>query len=117
MKQVNPILIKFFHRSAVLKLPRKLREIYQFVESKEEHLEEISINEEQFMNLMIGRSPLKEAADQFSLELSAVKEIMDEAQDEIDRLIKAKCNHMKWIDYTNKMKNLDNSKRFYIFRS
>ncbi|MBM4763151.1 hypothetical protein [Bacillus sp. B15-48] len=104
MKPINPILIEFFHRSAVLNLPDKMREIYQFIETKENQLEEISSNEKQFINLMIDNSPFKAAAEHFSLDISSIKQVMDEAQVEIDRLIDERCNRVKWIDCTDSLK-------------
>lgn len=105
MKLVHPIVMEFFHRSAISNLPHPLREIYLFIESKESHLEEIASTEQQFIHLMIERSPLKEAAEQFSLNISTVKELMDKAQAEIDRAIYERCAQVKWIDCMNKQKN------------
>jgi hypothetical protein len=93
MNPINPILIEFLHRSAVSKLSDQKRKIYQFIESKENQLEEISLNEKQFIQLMRERSPYKAAAD-----------VMDEAQTEIDRVINERCNRIKWIDYTDRMR-------------
>ena len=80
MNPINPILFEFLHRSAVLKLSDQKRKIYQFIESKENQLEEISLNEKQFIQLMSERSPYKAAADHFSLDISSIKDVMDEAQ-------------------------------------
>jgi len=49
-----------------------LREIYQFIESKETQLEEMASTEQQFIQLMINQSPFKEAAEQFSLSISTI---------------------------------------------
>ena len=105
MNPINPILIEFLHRSAVSKLSDQKREIYQFIESKENQLEEISLNEKQFIQLMSERSPYKAAADHFSLDISSIKDVMDEAQAEIDRTINERCNRIKWIDCTDMMRN------------
>lgn len=100
---MNPILLGFFQRNAVLKLPDRKREIYQFIESKENQLEEIAINEEHFIQILCEMSPFKAAADHFLLDISYIKELMDEAQAEIDRVIDERCNRMRWIDCTDMM--------------
>ncbi|NRK74475.1 hypothetical protein F3B05_26085, partial [Salmonella enterica subsp. enterica serovar Typhi] len=51
MNSVNPVVVQFFYRSAIANLPEKKREIYQYIESKEVELEEMAINEKQFMEL------------------------------------------------------------------
>ena len=104
MKTINPFLIEFLYRSAVSKLSTKKREIYQFIESKENQLEEISSNEKQFIQLMSEESPYKAAADHFSLDISSIKEVMEDAQAEIEQVINERCNRMKWIDCTDRMK-------------
>lgn len=71
---------------------------------KRKQLEEASVTEEQFLSLLIAHSPLKEAERQFSLELSMIKKIVDEAQAEIDRVVKARCERMSWFDVTDKLK-------------
>jgi uncharacterized coiled-coil DUF342 family protein len=110
MNSINPILIKFLYRSAVSKLSDQKREIYQFIESKENQLEEISFNEKQFIQLMSERSPYKAAADHFSLDITSIKEVMDEAHAEIDQVIKERCNRIKWIDCSDTMRNKQGSK-------
>ena len=105
MKPINPILIELFYRSAISKLSDDKREIYQFIESKEKQLEEISFNEKQFILLMSERPPYKAAADHFSLDITSIKKVMDEAHAEIDQVIKERCNRMKWIDCTDTMRN------------
>jgi hypothetical protein len=102
---MNPILRGFLHRSAVLKLADRKREIYQFIESKENQLEEIAINEEQFIQLLCEKSPFKAAADHFSLHISYIKSLIDEAQAEIDQAIDERCNRMEWIDCTEMMRH------------
>jgi len=104
MKQVHPIVMEFFHRSAVANLPHPLREIYQFIENKESQLEEMASTEQQFIHLMIERSPLKEAAEQFSLKNSTIKELIEKAQAEINCVIYERCAQVRWIDCTNKQK-------------
>ena len=101
---MNPILIEFLHRSAVSKLANDKREIYQFIENKENQLEDISVNEKQFMQLMIEQSPYKAAAEYFSLDISSIKAVMDEAQAEVDRMINERCKHIRWIDCTDMMR-------------
>ena len=118
MNSVNPVLVQFFYRSAIANLPEKKREIYQYIESKEVELEEMAINEKQFMELMVGKSPFKEASDYFSLSMSAITEIMDEAQAEIDLLIMERINRMRWIDYTKSDRRLQkNKKGVFVFVS
>lgn len=104
MSSMNPILLEFLHRSAVSKLADDKREIYQFIESKENQLEDISVNEQQFMQLMVEQFPYKAAAEHFSLDLSMVKAVMDEAQAEINRMIDERCKHIRWIDCTDKIR-------------
>ncbi|KAB2333305.1 hypothetical protein F7731_15720 [Cytobacillus depressus] len=104
IEPINPILFEFFHRYAVSNLSDKKREIYQFIENKENQLEIISLNEKEFIQLMSENSPYKAAADYFSLDILSIKNVMDEAQDDIDRVINEKCNRMKWIDCTEKMR-------------
>lgn len=84
-----------------------MREIYQFIESKETQLEEMASTEQQFIQLMINQSPFKEAAEQFSLSISTIKEIMDKAQAEIDRVVNERCTQVKWIESTNRQKKQD----------
>ncbi|WP_251528116.1 hypothetical protein [Metabacillus litoralis] len=105
MKPINPIIIEFLHRSAVSKLSDQKREIYQFIESKENQLEEISFNEKQFIQLMSERSPYKAAATHFSLDILSIKDVMDKAQAEIDWTINERCSRIKWIDCTDMMRN------------
>lgn len=105
VSNMNPILIEFLHRSAVSKLSDQKREIYQFIESKENQLEEIAFDEKQFIQLMSERSPYKAAADHFLLDISSIKDVMDEAQAEIDRTINERFNRIKWIDCTDMMRN------------
>lgn len=100
MNSGNPVLVQFFYRSAIANLPEKKREIYQYIESKEVELEKIAVNEKQFMELMVEKSPFKEASEYFSLSMPAIKEIMDEAQAEIDLMIMARINRMRWINYS-----------------
>ncbi|WP_413301067.1 hypothetical protein AA0X95_20365 [Bacillus sp. 1P10SD] len=111
---MNPILWGFLHRSAVLKLPDLKREIYQFIESKENQLEEISINEEQFIQLLCEKSPFKAASDHFSLHISYIKDLMDEAQVEIDQVIEERSNRMKWIDCTEMMRYVKGRKDYQL---
>ncbi|HEO8419240.1 hypothetical protein [Niallia sp. FSL W8-0635] len=113
MNSVNPVLVPFFYQSAIANLPEKKREIYQYIQSKEVELEKIAVNEKQFMELMVEKSPFKEASEYFSLSMPAIKEIMDEAQAEIDLMIMTTINRMRWINYAktdrkarkNKIKN------------
>lgn len=117
---MNPILIEFFHRYAVSNLSEKKREIYQFVESIENQMEVISENEREFIQLMSEYSPYKAAADHFSLDILYIKNVMDEAQAEIDRVIHERCHRMKWIDCTEMMRNKQGKKAnqwFFIFVS
>ncbi|WP_152681105.1 hypothetical protein [Neobacillus vireti] len=110
INSINPILMEFLHRSAVAKLPNQIREVYQFIESKENQLEEISFNETQFIHLMNERSPYKAAADHFSINISSIKDIMDDAQAKIDRVIKDRCDRIKWIDYTDTIRSKQGNK-------
>ncbi|MBO0997489.1 hypothetical protein IOC57_06965 [Bacillus sp. SD075] len=102
MEQFNPILMEFLLRSAIKKLPDIQREVYQYIESMEYRLEDTAVDEKQFLQLMIANSPFKAAADHFSLPISTIKKIMDEAQLEIDTSIDERCKRIKWIDYTDK---------------
>ncbi|UTI41323.1 hypothetical protein [Niallia sp. RD1] len=119
MNSVNPILVPFFYRSAIANLPERKREIYQYIESKEAELEKIAANEKQFMELMVEKSPFKEAADHFSLTMSTIKEIMDEAQAEIDLMIMARINRMRWINYSKTERKFQKRKNkkwtFFLF--
>ncbi|MDW7615175.1 hypothetical protein SC499_10675 [Peribacillus simplex] len=118
MERINPILMEFLLRSVIKKLPDIHREVYQYIESMEYQLEEVSVDEKQFLQLMIEKSPFKAAADHFSLHISTIKEIMDEAQMEIDKSIDERCNRIKWIDYTDKLKQSDKTtQRAFIFLS
>lgn len=119
MKEVNPILMEFFHRSAVSNLPQKTKEVFQFIEEKEEQLERASVTEEQFLTLLIANSPFKEAEKQFSLDISTIKKMVDEAQAEIERVIKIKCERMRWLDVTNRLStnrtNKNDLQRIFLF--
>ncbi|MGG4264732.1 hypothetical protein [Peribacillus simplex] len=118
MERINPILMEFLLRSVIKKLPDLSREVYQYIESMEYQLEEVSVDEKQFLQLMIEKSPFKAAADHFSLHISTIKEIMDEAQMEIDKSIEERCNRMRWIDYTDTCKRSDKTtQRAFIFLS
>ena len=118
MEQINHILIEFLHRSVIKKLPDIHREVYQYIERMEYQLEEVSVDEKQFLQLMIKKSTFKAAADHFSLHISTIKEIMDEAQMEIDKSIDERCNRIKWLDYTDKLKQSDKTtQRAFIFLS
>lgn len=112
---MNSILLGFFQRNAVLKLPDRKREIYQFIEGKENQLEEVATNEEHFIRLLCERSPFKAAADHFSLDISYIKDLMDEAQEEIDRVIDERCNRMKWIDCTDMMRYAEGKDNQWAF--
>jgi len=105
MRSINPILVQFLYRSAIANLSDKKREIYQYIERKEDELEKIASNEKQFIQLMHEKSPFKEAADYFLLDISSIKEVMEEAQAEIDMMIMKRSNRMRWIDYTDVKKN------------
>ncbi|MGP7818054.1 hypothetical protein [Niallia sp. 01092] len=120
MNSINPILIEFLLRSAVKNLPAKKREIYQYIESRENELEEVALNETHFIQLMNEKSPFKEAAVHFSVDILAIIDAMNEAQAEIDRVIKERCNRMKWIDCTELQRSkhkLKDNKLSFIFVS
>lgn len=101
MRSLNPILVQFLYRSSIEQLPEKKREIYQYIERKEEELETIADDEKHFIQLMKEKSPFIEASTHFSLDTSTIKNIMDEAQIEIDSMIVTRFNKIKWIDYTD----------------
>ncbi|MCM3584906.1 hypothetical protein M3182_03995 [Mesobacillus maritimus] len=118
MKAFNPILIEFLHRSAISNLPDQKREIYQFIVKMENQLEEISLNETQFMSYMIDNSPFKAAAEYFSVDIFFIKKVMDEAQAEIDRIMNKRCNRLKWVDCTDRMKSQHGEKQWsFLFIS
>lgn len=94
---MNTILIKLVHQSAVAKLPQFQREIYQFIENQESILEDHSLNEMQFLQLLIEKSPYKAAAEYFSLDLETVIKTLEEAQEIIDSEINERCSRTRWI--------------------
>lgn len=118
MNSVNPVLVQIFYRSAIANMPEKKREIYQYITTKEEELEKIAVSEKQFMELMVNHSPFKEASSYFSLSLSATKEIMDEAQAEIDLMIMTRINQMRWINYSKTDRKARKNKKWtFVFVS
>lgn len=117
---IHPVLLDIFHRNAVSKLPDQKREIYQFIVDMEHHLEDIAVDEKQFLQLMIERSPFKVAAAHFSLEIPYVKLVMDEAQKEINGMVDERCNRMEWIDCTDMIRHKKNYKEnqwLFVFQS
>lgn len=101
MPTINPTLLKLFHQNAVSKLPNGIREVYQYIEDIEAYLEGIAINEKHFMRLMVEQSPIKAAANYFSIDIEEVKRLMRKAQQRIDQMIHQRCSRMKWIDFTD----------------
>ncbi|MFP3722282.1 hypothetical protein SFC57_04870 [Niallia circulans] len=118
MNSVNPVLVQIFYRSAIANLPEKKREIYRYITSKEEELEKIAVSEKQFMELMVNHSPFIEASNYFSLSMSTIKEIMDEAQAEIDLMIMTRINQMRWINYSKTDRKARKNKKWtFVFVS
>jgi len=98
MNTLNPILVQFLYRSAIESLPDKYREIYRFIECKEDELEIQAVNENHFIQLINEKCPFQEAASHFSLDFQAIKDIMTDAQSEIDKKIAERCKQIKWVD-------------------
>ena len=101
MNSLNPILVQFLYRSAIESLPDKHRNIYRFIESREDKLEMDAVNEQHFIQLMHEKSPFQDAVNYFSLDIQAIKDVMTEAQAEIDRKIIERCKLIKWVDMTD----------------
>ncbi|WP_110926655.1 hypothetical protein [Bacillus massiliglaciei] len=112
---MNPILLEFMLRSAVEGLPPQMREIYQFIERKENQLEEIAADPQHFMRLMQEDSPYRAAAVHFGLELADIQKVMDEAQTEIERSIRERESRMKWVDCSDIHQGEDTGHRAYLF--
>lgn len=104
MSDVNPFLVNLLYQSSISGLPNKKRQIYQYIERKELELEEIAVSEKHFVQLMYNNSPFKDAADFFSLDITTVKNIMDEVQGELDLMMAKRLSRIKWIDYSDRIK-------------
>jgi hypothetical protein len=118
MNTLNPILVQFLYRSAIESLPDKYREVYRFIERKEDELEMEAVNENHFIQLINEKSPFQEAASYFSLDLQAINDIMTEAQSVIDKKIVDRCKQIKWVDMSAVKDTNGTSKEWtYVFVS
>ncbi|MED4040199.1 hypothetical protein [Niallia taxi] len=118
MNLINPILVEFLYRSTIESLPSTMREIYRFIECEEDELERMAVNESHFIKLMNEKSPIRKAAEHFSLKVPHIKAVINQAQGEIDRTMIERYKRIKWIDMTDykpAAKNKIKSKWSFVF--
>lgn len=121
MFMMNEKLMEIFARNIVAALPRKKRRVYQFIESVEDRLAQQSETKEQFLNLLKEHSPHLQAAQRFNMSIDETLKLMHEIEDEINNKLEIKLERYKWIDYTEKMNDLNgktnSNKKYFLFIS
>ena len=119
MHTLNPVLVQFLYRSAIESLPDKYKEIYRFIESREDELEMEAVNESHFRQLFHEKSPFQAAVSHFSLDFQTIKNIMTEAQAEIDNKIVERLKQIKWVDMSMDSNTNDTERKnwTYVFVS
>jgi hypothetical protein len=113
---MNDKLMEFLFRDEVSKLADEKRQVYQFIVNEEDWLAEKAETANQLLQLLIKHSPHRLAAGHFNMSFEEVTRFMQEIETEINERIEARCKKVKWIDYTDNMKqsNARNRKK-YVF--
>ncbi|USK32428.1 hypothetical protein LIT25_17720 [Bacillus sp. F19] len=115
---MNEKLMNVLTRSIIAGLPPKKKNLYQYIESLEDRLASQCETKEQFLNLLIQRSPFQQAAVHFCMTVDETYRLMKQIENEINRELDKKIDKHRGIDYTEKvMKNQGNThqdKKYYL---
>ncbi|MGM0920481.1 MAG: hypothetical protein ACQEWW_04515 [Bacillota bacterium] len=116
---MNEKLMNILTRSIIAGLPQKKKNLYQYIESLEDRLASQCETKEQFLNLLIQRSPFQQAANHFCMTVDETYRLMKQIENEINRELEKKIDKHKWIDYTEKViKNQEKTKqkmKYFLF--
>ncbi len=102
--KVNDHLLEILARDIVKHLPESQRNLYTFIVNLEDELAQQANTSDHFMSLLVKHSPHQQAAQHFSMPFGEVMKEMKLIEGIINRELDEKVNKIKWIDYTNKIK-------------
>lgn len=88
-------------RETVKQLPRKKKNIYQYIIDIEESLAKQAKTKKEFLSLLSTQLPHQQAASHFNMSLVEVVQIMQEIEDDLSKMLDSKGKKYKWIDYTD----------------
>ncbi len=115
---MNDKMMEVFTRSIVASLPKKRKRVYQFIEKLEDQLAQQSKTKEHFLTLLKEHSPHHQAASRFHLTIDETVRLMHDIEDEISEKLEMKLQKYKWIDYTEKVNEIQddhsNKKQYYL---
>ena len=98
------------------KLADEKRQVYQFIVTEEDLLAEKAETADQLLQLLTKNSPYRLAARHFNMSFEEVTRFMQEIEAEINERIEARCKKVKWIDYTDNMKQTNSrNRKKYVF--
>ncbi|WP_306009229.1 hypothetical protein [Bacillus sp. MMSF_3328] len=113
---MNERLVDIIIREIVSGLPPEDRDLYQYVTNIEDRLAQQSETSDQFMSLLVKHSPLKQAAEKFSLGVTETYQRMQMIEREINKLVEERRTRMKWIDLTDRL-DADGQRQLFLFIS
>lgn len=93
---MNAIALHFAAQSEIRKLPKKHREIYEYVVSYEESLADRAASEEEFKVLLLSREPYEAAAKTFNLSGAKIVEIVNSQERHIQSKVQERMAKVKW---------------------
>jgi hypothetical protein len=115
---MNDKLMEFLLRNEVSKLTDEKRRVYQFIVKEEDLLAEKAKTADQLLQLLTKHSPYRLAARHFNMSFEEITRFMQEIEEEISERIEVRCKRMKWIDYTENVKQSNargKKKQLFLF--
>lgn len=110
--------MNIFVRDIISGLPIQKKSVYQYIESMEDRLASQCETKEEFLNLLVEKSPYHQAATHFHMSADEMYELMKEIEDEINSRLDMKIERCRWLDYTDKLQDeLKPNMRLFLFVS
>ncbi|MGG4488587.1 hypothetical protein [Metabacillus idriensis] len=92
------------------------RNVYRYIESREDELASQCETKEQFLTMLVQVSPYHEAANRFSISVEEIYRLMKETEAEINKKLEQQLSTYKWIDCTERIENGSASnKKHFLF--
>ncbi|WP_307435485.1 hypothetical protein [Bacillus sp. V2I10] len=115
---LNEKLMNIFTRDIIANLPHKKKSVYQYIESMEDKLASQCETKEQFLTLLVEKSPYQQAATHFHMSVDEMYKLMKDIENEINTRLDMKIEKYRWIDYTEKVQDgLKQNMKLFLFVS
>jgi hypothetical protein len=115
---MNGNLMEIVAREIVHSLPKRKRDLYQYVVQLEDELAQQAASSEEFMSLLIQNAPHQQAADHFQLSYGQFMAEMRGIEKEIQQQLDSVLGQIKWFDCTDIIRprgsSPENRKYFYF---